>query len=61
LGNGPDDEVFGMGLYAFGSWHPGVCHFAFADGRVSAVSSHLSTAVLARLCHRSDGEVVSLD
>lgn len=56
LATGPDDDVHGMGLFAFGSWHAGVCHFAFADGRVSAIRTSISTEVLARLCHRADGK-----
>jgi prepilin-type N-terminal cleavage/methylation domain-containing protein/prepilin-type processing-associated H-X9-DG protein len=55
---GPDDAVGGMGLYAFGSWHPGVCQFAFADGRVQPVRTGISSDTLARLCHRSDGLVI---
>jgi len=53
------DDVLGMGLFAFGSWHRGICHFAFADGRVSALSTHVTTTVLERLCNRADGQVVS--
>lgn len=61
IANGPDDIVNGLGLYAFGSWHPTVCHFAFADGRVVGVSPTIDTETLARLCHRADGKVVTLD
>lgn len=58
IANGPFDDVFGMSPYAFGSWHKGVCHFAFADGHVSAIRNDISTALLERLCHRADGSVV---
>lgn len=58
LAQGPDDDVMGMGLFAFGSWHSGVCHFAFADGRVVAVRNSVSTQVLERLCNCGDGQVV---
>jgi prepilin-type processing-associated H-X9-DG protein len=61
LGRGPDDDVEGMGLFAFGSWHPDVCNFAFADGRVSAVRTSIDPMMLSRLCHRGDGEVAALD
>lgn len=57
---GPQDDVSGMGLYVFGSWHPGACMFAFADARVTALTPALSTLILQRLCHRSDGQPVSL-
>jgi prepilin-type processing-associated H-X9-DG protein len=54
LADGPDDDVVGMGLFAFGSWHPGVCHMAFGDGRVEAVSTAIASDVLAAICNRSD-------
>lgn len=56
LGDGPDDDVVGMGVFAFGSWHPGVCHMAFGDGRVEAVSTAIASDVLAAICNRSDGK-----
>jgi prepilin-type N-terminal cleavage/methylation domain-containing protein len=42
-------------LFSFGSEHPGVCHFALADGSVRGVSTAVSTRILARLAHRNDG------
>lgn len=62
LANGPDDDVYGMSLFAFGSWHPGVTPFAFADGHVASLQNSLDTGLLGRLSHRRDGQVVpSLD
>jgi hypothetical protein len=58
LARGPDDDLLGMETYAFGSWHPGVCRFAFCDGRVAAVNTTVSTTTMERLCHRADGMVV---
>ena len=58
LAAGPDDDVNGMGLFAFGSWHAGVCHFAFADGRVAALRATISADTLARLCNRADGQPI---
>ncbi|HMO35104.1 MAG TPA: DUF1559 domain-containing protein, partial [Gemmatales bacterium] len=55
IANGPDDDVFGLSLFAFGSWHPGVCQFAFVDGHVIPIRNSISTETLARLCHRRDG------
>jgi prepilin-type N-terminal cleavage/methylation domain-containing protein/prepilin-type processing-associated H-X9-DG protein len=55
LANGPSDDVFGMGLFAFGSWHPNVCQFVFVDGHVATISNTISTDVLSRLCNRKDG------
>lgn len=47
------------GLVSWGSWHPGVCHFALADGSVRAISKSMDTQTLGRLGNRHDGEVVS--
>ncbi len=55
LADGPDDDVAGMATFVFGSWHPGTCHFAFADGRVTNVSPTIDPDVLGRLCNRHDG------
>lgn len=60
LAQGPRDDVLGMGLFAFGSWHPGVCHFAFADGRVTALRNDTSTITLQHLADRADGQVVEV-
>lgn len=54
----PRDDV--NGLVAWGSWHPGVCHFAFADGSVRAIAQTLDTETLGNLCNRADGAVTSL-
>ncbi|HXG10400.1 MAG TPA: DUF1559 domain-containing protein [Gemmataceae bacterium] len=43
----------------FGSWHPGVCQFAFCDGSVKAVRNSLDETTLGRLACRDDGEVVA--
>lgn len=37
---------------SFGSWHDGICHFAFCDGSVRAVSTSVSTRVLGYYCNR---------
>lgn len=47
------------GLVSFGSWHPGVCHFAYGDGRVTSVSNQIDTEVYGNLCNRQDGEAIS--
>lgn len=44
--------------YSFGSPHTGVVQFAMADGSARAISTSISTQVLGRLTHRSDGEVI---
>jgi prepilin-type processing-associated H-X9-DG protein len=55
IAQGPDDELAGMGLFAFGSWHRHGCHFAFADGHVKSVNPGIGADVLERLCNRHDG------
>ncbi len=50
----PDELV----NYNFGSSHPGVCQFTFADGSVRALSTTIDTAILDLLANRHDGEVI---
>jgi prepilin-type N-terminal cleavage/methylation domain-containing protein/prepilin-type processing-associated H-X9-DG protein len=42
----------------FGSWHSGVCQFAFADGSVKAVRNNVNEVTLGLLAARNDGQVV---
>ena len=42
----------------FGSWHPGVCQFVFADGSVRALRNSTAGTTLGRLANRKDGEAV---
>ncbi|MGL4419562.1 MAG: DUF1559 domain-containing protein, partial [Gemmataceae bacterium] len=58
LAQGPKDDVFGMGLYAFGSWHPGGVPFAFVDGHVTFLRTTLDSTTLERLMHRADGQTL---
>lgn len=55
LGRGPYDEE--TTPISFGSWHSGVCHFAFADGSVHALATETDSEVLAKLSHRRNGIV----
>jgi prepilin-type processing-associated H-X9-DG protein len=50
----PDTPFIGQ----FGSWHPGVVQFAFADGSVRAVKTSTPGSVLALLSARDDGQVI---
>ncbi len=45
------------GLVSWGSWHVGLCHFAFADGSIRSVSNTIDTDVLGEFCNRRDGRV----
>lgn len=40
--------------YTFGSWHAGVCHFAFADGSVHRIVNDIDPVALGRLANRAD-------
>jgi prepilin-type N-terminal cleavage/methylation domain-containing protein/prepilin-type processing-associated H-X9-DG protein len=42
----------------FGSWHPGVCQFVFADGHVQPVKNSTPGTVLGYLANRIDGQVI---
>jgi prepilin-type N-terminal cleavage/methylation domain-containing protein/prepilin-type processing-associated H-X9-DG protein len=45
----------------FGSYHPGLCQFAMADGSVRAISVTIELTNLSRLASRKDGEVISVN
>ena len=55
---GSDEAI---GLFGFGSAHPGVTNFVFSDGSTRVMSNQLDPIELGRLCHRSDGEIASLE
>ena len=64
LAQGPNDltpSPNGDAFWArkFGSWHTGVCQFAFSDGSVRAIRNTIDTTTLRRLALRSDGEVIT--
>jgi prepilin-type N-terminal cleavage/methylation domain-containing protein len=67
LARGPNDITpsggIVDGIYArkFGSWHPGVCQFAFCDGSTRMVRVNIDGETLRRLAVRHDGENVSLE
>lgn len=56
LGLGSTDTA--ASALAFGSWHEGICHFAFCDGSVRGINSRISTRTLGYLCNRHDSEVI---
>ncbi len=49
-----------QGFFSFGSSHPHICHFVFADGSVHGVSFALDVETHRRLANRKDGLVVDL-
>lgn len=48
-------------MFQFGSVHPNICNFAFADGSVQAISTTINTISLGRYCNRADGEIIAYD
>jgi prepilin-type N-terminal cleavage/methylation domain-containing protein/prepilin-type processing-associated H-X9-DG protein len=44
--------------WAFGSYHSGVCQFAFADGSVQAISNNINSGILESLCSINDGSPI---
>jgi hypothetical protein len=66
LGQGPNDllrSTSGDAFWArkFGSWHTGVCQFAFTDGSVRGIRNTIDTTTLRWLAARADGNVVNLN
>lgn len=56
LGQGPSDAT-GPYHCRFGSYHPGICQFVFADGHVAALNNSTSMATLQLLAVINDGQV----
>ena len=44
----------------FGSWHPGICQFALADGSVHNFANETDVTVLQRLADIKDSQIVSV-
>jgi hypothetical protein len=44
--------------WCFGSYHPGICQFAFADGSVRRLRNTINPGILGLLAHRSDGQPI---
>ncbi len=57
ISKGPEDTVTNR----FGSWHPGVCNFAFGDGSIRSVRNTIDGTTLGYLAGRNDGKVASAD
>lgn len=58
LGQGPTD-MNGPWHCKFGSWHPGICQFLFADGHIVALSNGIDMDTLQLLACRNDGQVIA--
>ncbi|MCH2182564.1 MAG: DUF1559 domain-containing protein [Mariniblastus sp.] len=46
----PVSDVLG-----FGSWHPQLCNFVYADGSTHSLRNSTDTVTLGQLCNRADG------
>jgi hypothetical protein len=57
LAQGPNDDYYPAG-YRFGSWHPNVCQFCFADGTVRPLANNMNIITLTHLARPDDGEIV---
>ena len=55
---GKDDAI---GIFGFGSAHPGITNFVFCDGSTSSINNRLDPILLGKICHRGDGEVATLE
>ena len=44
--------------WCYGSYHPGICQFAFCDGSVHVLPNNINANVLGLLADRSDGQVI---
>ena len=53
----PDANLWDTDLYGYGSYHPGGCHFLFADGSVHFLNETISQYTLESLTTRAGGEV----
>jgi prepilin-type processing-associated H-X9-DG protein len=51
------DSMRDMG-WKFGSYHSGICQFAFCDGSVHILKNSISENVLGLLANKSDGQVI---
>ena len=56
LGQGPND-LSGPWHCRFGSYHPGICQFVFADGHVATISNTIDMPTLQALAVINDGQV----
>lgn len=52
LARGPEDTT--VPIIGFGSWHPEVCPFVFADGSARSLDNFIDDRVLQEICRRDD-------
>ena len=44
--------------WKFGSYHPGICQFAFVDGHVRSIANNIDLVTLGLLADRADGKPI---
>jgi prepilin-type N-terminal cleavage/methylation domain-containing protein len=54
----PESKSGSLFVGGFGSYHPGIANFSFADGSTRVISDNIDHAVLKLLGNRADGEIV---
>ncbi|MFN6128183.1 MAG: DUF1559 domain-containing protein [Planctomycetota bacterium] len=57
----PDAQTLPRANSSFGSAHPGICQFVFADGSVQVLGNTTDLNVLTNLAIRDDGNITVLD
>ena len=52
----PVSDVLG-----FGSWHPQLCNFVYADGSTQSLRNSTDTVTLGQICNRADGGEIEVE
>ena len=55
---GADEAI---GLFGYGSNHPGITNFVFTDGSTRSINNNLDSITLGQICNREDGEIETIN